>query len=287
MAAPAGPQSGVFLLADGVALSRRRGPVLDGVLQAVVSGQPGRSGRGTSMATRTAGGAAPVLARIQSAISARPGPPCRKDRSAYTSPSPTTMQTWWVSEPQSTPAKHANLSMAFLSRCGANGPPRCPPVPVQALEAHTPHWASIVARNRGTGSPRVLTAQGALGCSRPLGPPRPQWTEPHNGRKVRCTAHVHWLPLRAPVEPVERALRNPRAAVRGTGAVPPSTTLATAASFGGGFTGSLPEQTPFGTGRPGFYERPASKSMRCRAGPLVGHGCHTSCQHALEMIATS
>lgn len=161
MAAPAGPQSGVFLLADGVALSRRRGPVLDGVLQAVVSGQPGRSGRGTSMATRTAGGAAPVLARIQSAISARPGPPCRKDRSAYTSPSPTTMQTWWVSEPQSTPAKHATLSMAFLSRCGANGPPRCPPVPVQALEAHTPHWASIVARNRGTGPPP--------GCSRHRG----------------------------------------------------------------------------------------------------------------------
>ena len=40
MAMPAGAQGGVFRLADRVALSRHPGPVVDGVLQAVVSGQP-------------------------------------------------------------------------------------------------------------------------------------------------------------------------------------------------------------------------------------------------------
>ena len=41
-----------------------------------------------------------------------------------------------------------------------------PPIPVLALKAQTPHWASIMARDRGTCPPQVLKAQGALGCSR-------------------------------------------------------------------------------------------------------------------------
>ena len=40
MAVPAGAQGTVFGPADGVTLSRHRGPVVDGVLQAVVGGQP-------------------------------------------------------------------------------------------------------------------------------------------------------------------------------------------------------------------------------------------------------
>ena len=66
--------------------------------------------------------------------------------------------------------------MAFLSTSRANGPPRCLPDPVLALKAQTPHWASIMARNRGTGPPQVLAAQGAHGCSRSLGPSRLQQT---------------------------------------------------------------------------------------------------------------
>ena len=79
--------------------------------------------------------------------------------------------------------------MAFPSRPCANGPPRSLPVPVLALKAQTPHQASIVARDRGTGPPQVLSAQGTLGCSRSLGPSRPHWTglPRWQGASMSCT----------------------------------------------------------------------------------------------------
>ena len=130
-------------------------------------------------------------------------------------------QTWWVSEPQSIPAQYAKLSMAFLSKPGPHGPPRCPPVPVLAIEAHTPplgvHRGQEPGHRpppgaHGTGGAWLLPApwpapsamdgtsqsqEASVQCTRPLAPPSA---------------------LRAPGEPVDGALRDPRAAVRGTGA---------------------------------------------------------------------
>ena len=78
------------------------------------------------------------------------------------------------------------------------------------LPTGRPSWPGTEAQV----PPQVLTAQGALGCSRPLGPPRPQWTEPHNGRKLRCTAPVHWLPLRATRSGGASGRRAPRPPIR-------------------------------------------------------------------------
>ena len=48
--------------------------------------------------------------------------------------------------------------------------------PVVGLKTQTPHWASIMARDRGTGALQVLKAPGALGYSRSLRPSRLQQT---------------------------------------------------------------------------------------------------------------
>ena len=70
---------------------------------------------GSSIAIPIPCGTESALARIQSAISARPAPLCGKARSPRILPERSTTQTWWLSEPQSMPAKLRRVSMSFLS----------------------------------------------------------------------------------------------------------------------------------------------------------------------------
>ena len=61
------------------------------------------------------------------------------------------------------------------------GPPRCEPFSVLALEAQTPHGASIAANDRDTGPQQVFRTLGNYGCSRPVGPLRPCGRSPEIG----------------------------------------------------------------------------------------------------------
>ena len=174
---------------------------------------------GISMAIPTACGCAPVASRIQFASSARPAPPCRKARSPRTLPCLSMRQTWCNSEPQSIPTKNSRSSMTFLSISLLNGPPRCLPVPVLALSAQTPHWA--MARDRGTGPPQVLKAQGGGGL---LSIPWPGSSRMDENRMIAGSPDEQQLPsgfpsaLRAPVKP-EGSCYRPHSlrTVRGTG----------------------------------------------------------------------
>ena len=73
---------------------------------------------------------------------------------------------WCDSEPQSIPTKNSRSSMAFLSISLLKRAATMPSGPCTGALGATPHWASIMARDRGTGPPRCSRHRGAMGCSR-------------------------------------------------------------------------------------------------------------------------
>ena len=88
---------------------------------------------GTSMATDTASGAAPVCLPIQAAISARPSPPWANPRSPTLRPWASITNTWCVCDAQSTPTNQSRPRSSTTPSIGFE-PPQCLPIPVLALE---------------------------------------------------------------------------------------------------------------------------------------------------------
>jgi len=79
---------------------------------------------------------------------------------------------------QLTPAKQFRLSsIAIVSPVFRPEvePPRCPPIPVLVLGGGDSPRGIHRSHPPGHGSPHVLAAQGAIGCSRQVGPVQTAW----------------------------------------------------------------------------------------------------------------
>ncbi len=93
----------------------------------------------------------------QSVISASPAPLRQRTRTSRTVSSPTKIQTCWVSQPPWAPEKFSSPSVRTVV---LTGPPRCSPIAVLSFWAQIPHLAYIVAKDRGTVSPRCSRRRG-------------------------------------------------------------------------------------------------------------------------------
>ena len=69
--------------------------------------------------------------------------------------------------------------------------------PLTGAQVQTPHRAFITARDRGASPPKVIEAQGAVGCSDRLARSGRNGWNPYNGRKAAQAAPTHRLRLRA------------------------------------------------------------------------------------------